>query len=120
MGKEHNRDREAARRVEHLLRRDRGRLFLYLDEIRAAIAQQRAQCPAGVLRFGELALLAHPAGGQGKDLESALALPGDVDGPAEPGLTPALRNGDRDFETPGRQRAELAAVGWLEIGVGEN
>ena len=60
------------------------------------------------------------AGGEGKDFESPLAFPGDIDRPAEPGLAPPLGDGDGDLEPTGRQRAELAAVSRLEIGVGED
>src|SRR6059036_2945041 len=96
------------------------RLFLYLDEVGAAVAQQRLERAPAVRRLVELSPLAHPARRQRKHLEAALPLPRDVDRPAEPGLAPALRDSDGDFQPTGCERAQFAAVSRLEIGVGED
>src|SRR2546423_11816321 len=120
MREQHDGDAEAARSAEHLARRDGVGLFLYLDEIGAAVAQQRLERSGAVLRLLELTLAAHAARGEGEDLEAALAFPGDVDGPAEPRFAPALGDGHRHLETASCERAQLAPVGGLEVGVGEN
>src|SRR5206468_6344162 len=94
---QHDGDAEAARGAEHLAGGVGVGLFFDLDEIGAAVAQQRLERAAAVLGFGDFAL-AHAAGGEGKDLEAALPFPRDVDRPAEPRFAPALRNGNGDFE----------------------
>src|SRR5207247_10967554 len=106
--------------TEHLTRRRRARLFFYLHEVGTPVAEQRLERTAAVRRFCDLAFVPHAVRGQREDLEAALALPRDVDRLAEPRLPPALRNGDGGFQPTGRERAQLAAVGWLEIGVAEN
>src|SRR5205823_3434862 len=78
------------------------------------------QRPAAVFRFGELALGTHAARGHGEYLEPALALPRDVDRPAEPRLAPALRNGDGDLQPTCRECTQLAPVGGLDVGVGKD
>ncbi len=113
MREQHGGDAEAAGGGEHLLGHGGVGLFFYLNEIGAAVAQQRLEraAPVGLVRG---------AGGEGKDLEAALAFPGDVDRLAEPGVAPALRHGDSDFETTRRQRAQLAAMTRLQIRVGQD
>src|SRR5262245_37640386 len=120
MGEQHDGDAEPACGAEDLAR-DRGvGLLLDLDEVGAAVAQQRLEGAPGVGRVGDVALGAHAAGGEREDLEPALALPGDVDGPAEPRLAPALRAGDGDLETASGEGAQFSPMGGLQVGVRED
>jgi hypothetical protein len=78
LGVEYDRDAEPACGGQDLPGRGRAGLFLYLDEVGPAVAQQGFERAARVFD--------RAAGGQGEDFEAALALPRDVDRPAEPGL----------------------------------
>ncbi len=96
------------------MRRGRGRLFFYLDEIGAFVAQQGVE---GAAAEAGLVQLVAALGGDGEDLEAALALPGAFDLLAQRRLAPALRHAHGDVETLGRERAQFPAVGGLHVGV---
>src|SRR5881392_3207253 len=67
MREQHDGNGEAAGGAEHLARGERVGLFFYLNEIGAAVAQQRPERAASVFRFGDFGLAAaHAAGGQGE------------------------------------------------------
>src|SRR5256886_7927417 len=101
----------------HLLAAARGRLLLHLDDVGAFIAQQRDERALPEARFRGLGPVAHR---DGEDLDAVLALPPDLHCAAEPGLARALRHADGDVEIARGERAELAAVGGVEIGRGDD
>jgi hypothetical protein len=113
MRQQHDGNAEPAGRAHDLLGDERGGLFFYLDEIGAAVAQQRFERAASVAGLVQLAFRADAAGREREDLEAALPLPGDVDRPAEPGIAPALRDGDGDLETARSEGAQFSPVGGL-------
>src|SRR2546425_12332934 len=81
------------------------------------VPQQRREGPARVAQPVGLAGARHR---NGKDFDAALTLPADLERPPQPRLAPALRHANGDVELAGGERAQLAPVGGVDVGRGDD
>src|SRR2546425_9249439 len=100
----------------------RSTLFPYTTLFRShqvgpLVPQQRREGPA---RVAQPVGLAGARDWDGKDFDTALALPADLERPPQPRLAPALRHPDGDVEVAGGERAQLPPVRGVDVDAGDD